>query len=279
MTESETFSSDYTSTDPLPAAENFRSFALTVAYDGTNYGGWQRQINNTSIQARLEEAIQSALGVNCKTLASGRTDKGVHAVGQVVRFRTNRWKHESYKLIPAINRWLPPDISVQAIRQVIPIFNPIKYATSKTYRYQIRMSKCPDPFEQATSWYFRRELDLTRMKSAAECLLGKHDFASFQADGSPRSSTIRTIKSLVLQSREVRTGTMLLIDIQADGFLYNMARNIVGTLVDIGARNLPPTLMTNILQARLRRLAGQTAPACGLCLLHVEYPANVYLED
>ncbi len=264
------------STNHLTPGDDRRTFAATVAYDGSQYGGWQRQINSMSVQQRLEEAIELALGVPCKTQASGRTDAGVHAVGQIVRFRTDRWQHEAFKLAAAINRWLPPDIAVQEVRDAVPTFSPPRDAISKTYAYSIRLAKSPDPFDGRTSWYFRRVVDIDKLILASQFLIGEHDFISFQAIGSPRRSTIRTIFRIDVRNEPARHGTKLTIEIEANGFLYNMARCIVGSLVEIASRNLPITELDDMLKAKSRRKAGQTAPAHGLCLMRVNYPSNVF---
>ncbi len=175
---------------------NQRTFCAIVAYDGTRYGGWQRQINSLSIQQCVEDAIQAAVNETCRTLASGRTDAGVHAHGQVIRFRTTKWAHEDYKLIAAINRHLPRDIAIQQVREATSTFNPMRDAISKTYRYTIRWSRCPDPFDERVAWFLPRRLDYDVLMESAAYLVGKHDFASFETLGSPRSSTVRTMYRL-----------------------------------------------------------------------------------
>ena len=257
-----------------------RTFALTVAYDGTGYGGWQRQINASSIQESLEDALAAALGHPCPTLASGRTDAGVHAIGQVVRMRSDRWRHTAEKLIPAINRHLPPQIAVQRARDAAAVFHPIRDAVEKTYRYNIRLSRSPDPFDCRTSWFMPRPIDIDSLRAAASLLEGRHDFSAFESLGSPRVSRVRTMRRVQIRELPGRRGSNLRIDMTANGFLYNMARAIAGSLVLVAARGGGgPERMQEILQGRSRRLAGQTAPACGLCLLRVRYPAAVFLGE
>ena len=255
-----------------------RTFALTVAYDGSGYGGWQRQENAVGVQQRLEAAIALALGEECRTLGSGRTDAGVHAFAQIVRLRAASWRAPAEALVPAINRHLPPDIAVQSVREAVVSFHPIRDAVEKTYRYNIRLSKSPDPFEGRTAWYMPRPLRVDAFREAAAVLEGTHDFASFQSLGSPRVCTVRTIRRVEVAEGPTRHGRLLRIDMTADGFLYNMARSIVGTLVAIAAGGHDPRRMGEVIAARNRRAAGQTAPACGLCLMDVRYPAECFLD-
>jgi tRNA pseudouridine38-40 synthase len=255
-----------------------RTFAMVLAYDGTRYGGWQRQENSLGVQQIVEEALEKALNVRPRTLASGRTDAGVHALGQIVRFRTRRWKHEASKLVPAINRNFPKDIAVQQVDEMVPTFNPMRDSITKVYRYTLRIARCPDPFDERIAWYMPRRLDLDLLKAAATQVVGKHDFVSFQSLGSPRSSTVRTITRLEVTTAPARYGHYIHLDFEADGFLYNMVRNITGTLVAISTRGMEATTMASILEARDRKHIGQNAPACGLCLMRVNYPASVYLE-
>ncbi len=257
---------------------DFRTFAATVAYDGSNYGGWQRQINSTSVQQVLEEALTKAVRKHSKTVASGRTDAGVHAIGQVVRFRTTCWSHEPHRLIPAINRWLPPDIAVQDVREVVPTFHPIRQSIAKTYRYTLRVAKSPDPFDARTSWYIPRPLDIEKMKEAAAHLVGEHDFISFQSLGSPRTSTIRTIHRFDISTADARFGQYVYLDIEANGFLYNMARCIAGTLVILSGNDVPTSHVADVLHSKSRRRAGQNAPPWGLCLQHVQYPSELFMS-
>ena len=268
--------------DAAPSAQQpspqQRTFSATLAYDGTRYGGWQRQINSLAIQECLEKALANAFGTPIRTLASGRTDAGVHAFGQVVRFRTTAWRHEAYKLVAAINRHLPRDIAVQQVRETVATFNPMQDSISKTYRYTIRSAKCPDPFDERIAWYIPLRLDFNLIKEAASFMVGKHDFLSFERLGSPRATTVRTMMRLDVHQAPTRFGTYIHLDFEADGFLYNMVRNISGTLVSIATRQLPADTIQKILLAKNRKLCAQNAPACGLCLMYVNYPDSVYLD-
>ncbi len=262
-----------------PAEVTQRTFAVILAYDGTRYGGWQRQINSMAIQQCLEDAIQQAVKQPCRTLASGRTDAGVHALGQVVRFRTSNWRHSSQKLVPAINRYLPRDIAVQQVREMVTSFNPLRDAISKTYRYKIRYAQSPDPFDERIAWYLPRPINYELLKEAATFLVGKHDFAAFETLGSPRSTSIRTMFRLDITKEAARFGEYIHLDFEADGFLYNMVRNITGTLISVATRELPAVSIQEVLLAKKRNHFGQNAPACGLCLMHVNYPDSVYLDE
>jgi tRNA pseudouridine38-40 synthase len=255
-----------------------RTFALTIAYDGTRYAGWQNQLNAISVQQRIEEAVFAAFEHRTPVVASGRTDSGVHAQGQVARLEIPRWRHASDKLIPAMNRRLPRDIVVRRAREVRSDFDPVRNAISKRYRYTLRVAPCPDPVMRRFHWYHPRQLDVAEMQSAACYLLGCHDFVAFQTLGSPRKSTVRTIKHLSVEPRETLDGYDLLIDIEADGFLYNMVRNIVGSLVEIGTGRYGARWIDDTLKSKERSRAGQTAPPEGLCLMQVNYPEACFLE-
>jgi tRNA pseudouridine38-40 synthase len=254
------------------------TFALTIAYDGTRYAGWQNQLNAISVQQRLEEAVQRAFGCQTPVVGSGRTDAGVHALGQVARLSLPQWPHGAAKLVPALNTRLPSDIVVRQARLVRPDFDPVRQATGKHYRYTLRAAACPDPMGGKYHWYFPRPLDVEAMRRAAERLLGCHDFASFQSMGSPRATTVRTVRELAVTERPAMEGREIHFDICADGFLYNMVRNIVGSLVEIGTGRFGAVWLEDALRAKDRGRAGQTAPPQGLCLMHVQYPASCFLE-
>ncbi len=255
-----------------------RTFALTIAYDGTRYAGWQNQLNAISIQQRIEEAVVAAFDHRTPVVASGRTDSGVHAQGQVARLVIPKWRHSSEKIIPALNRRLPRDIVVRNAREVRSDFDPVRNAISKRYRYTIRVAPCPDPFFGRFHWYHPRPLDVSEMQWAASYLVGCHDFVAYQTLGSPRKSTVRTVRNLSVESRDALNGYDLLIEVEADGFLYNMVRNIVGSLVDVGTGQYGPRWIEDTLNSKERSRAGQTAPPHGLCLMHVNYHDGCFLE-
>ena len=256
-----------------------RVFALTLAYDGTNYAGWQYQANAISIQQRVEEAAEIVLGTKTSIFGSGRTDSGVHAIGQVARLVTTTWKHPASKLLPALNRRLPRDIAVRAVREARSDFDPVRSATGKRYRYTIRLAPCECPMSRLYHWYYQRPLIVEAMQEAASLLVGCHDFAAFQSLGSPRLTTVRTVKELSVIGFKNRDGIDVLIEIEADGFLYNMMRNIVGALVEVGSDRFAPHWIQEVLRSKSREDAGMTAPPLGLTMLHVEYPSKLWIGD
>ncbi len=249
-----------------------RCFRLTIAYDGTNYAGWQRQTRHPSVQAAVESALCAMTGEsNVTTLASSRTDAGVHAIGQSAVFTSARWSAPADRIPLAINTLLPNDIAVRDAIEVPLRYNPLRASTGKRYRYQVYCARKPDPIGARTQWWIPRLMKLQPMQAAAELLIGTHDFAAFQTSGSPRTSTIRDIRELTVAARDHMDGTLYTIEVEASGFLYNMVRNIAGTLVQVGVQRKKPTWVAEVLETRDRRQAGQTAPPCGLFLLEVKY--------
>ena len=249
-----------------------RCFRLTLAYDGTNYFGWQRQPRHPSVQAAVEKAICAITGdKQTHAWASSRTDTGVHALGQSAVFTSAGWPAPADRIPLAINTKLPMDIVVRDAVEVPLRFNPLRLSTGKRYRYQVYSARKPDPIGVRTQWWVPQLMQLPPMLSAAQRFLGAHDFAAFQTSGSPRSTTIREVRELTIEAIEHMDGTRYTIEVEASGFLYNMVRNIVGTLVQIGVGRKPPEWVTEVLASRDRRQAGQTAPACGLFLLEVKY--------
>jgi tRNA pseudouridine38-40 synthase len=220
--------------------------------------------------------VYKAFGEKTPVVGSGRTDAGVHAVGQIARLSLSSWPHAVEKLVPALNMRLPSDIVVRQARKVRDDFDPVRNATGKFYRYTLRLAPSPDPMFGKFHWYFPRPVDISIMKVAAEQLLGCHDFVSFQSLGSPRQTTVRTIRKLSLTEQVALEGVDLFIDIEADGFLYNMVRNIVGSLVEIGTGRFGPAWLIDVLGAKDRGRAGQTAPPHGLCLMRVDYPEAIF---
>jgi len=253
-------------------ASTLRCFRLTIAYDGTNYFGWQRQPHHPSVQAAVEQAVCAITGdSHTHVKASSRTDTGVHALGQSAVFTSAGWPAPAERIPLAINTKLPNDIAVRDAIEVPLRFNPLRASTGKRYRYQVYSARRPDPIGARTQWWVPRRMHLQPMIEASRMLIGTHDFAALQTTGSPRSSTIREIRDLTITSVPHMDGQLISIEVEANGFLYNMVRNIAGTLVQIGVGRKPPLWMKEVMDSRDRREAGQTAPACGLFLLEVKY--------
>lgn len=256
------------------ANDNRRCIKLTVAYDGSGYQGWQRQLTGPTIQAALEKALETITCQPVHVSGSGRTDAGVHAWGQVASFLTDS-KLEAKVFRKALNATLPPDIVVRDAIEVPNTFRPINDAVSKRYRYVLQPGRINDPFALRYAWFVKRVLDIESMQAAAETLIGEHDFATFQATGSPRQSTVRTMLDASVKIHDEQERMKVHIEVEATGFLYNMVRIIAGTLVDIGQGRRPAESMPEIIASKDRINAGMTAPAHGLYLLRVHYPPHL----
>jgi tRNA pseudouridine38-40 synthase len=324
----------------MPPTRNIR---LKMAYDGTNYVGWQVQKNGLSIQTVLERAIEKLTGEKCPVLSAGRTDSGVHALGQVANFYTTS-QIPAKNFRPAIQDFLPHDIVILDSCEAPPEFHATFKATRKQYRYLIDNSPVPLPFLSKYTWSLRRRLDVPAMHEAAQLLLGKHDFRSFETDWPNKVTSVRTVYEIQVARQPIwnlfsgspaalplrksveagvalsespplgkggqvgsveavqrrsstdrsssfpalhkggeggvaplaglapdETGDIIGLEIIADGFLYNMVRSIVGTLVNVGRHKWDKAEVARILAARDRSIAGSTAPACGLFLVEVWY--------
>jgi len=241
---------------------------LTIAYDGTRYAGWQIQKNAKTIQEEIEKSLKAILKEKTKLVAAGRTDSGVHATAQVANFKTKR-NFSLEKLHTALNSNLPKDISILKVEKVPPRFHSQFNAKSKIYRYTILNNRTDDPFTKQYYYRVLYRLNLSLMRKVVKSLVGRHDFRSFQAKSnlSRIKDTTRTIKEIKIKKAK----QFIYIDIEADGFLHNMARSIVGTLIEIGRGYLKKDAMQRILRAKDRRQAGPTAPAKGLMLIKVKY--------
>jgi len=244
-----------------------RNLKLVLSYDGGDFSGWQTQPGRRTVQQTLEEAIarltqEQRVRVN----AAGRTDAGVHALGQVVNFFSNT-KIPAEKLVVALNAHLPPDVAVTAAEDMPEAFDANRDAVRKLYRYVIHDGKVPSPFLRRYACQSRHPLDAAAMARAAAPLRGRHDFHSFETDWPNRQSSVRTITQLAVS----RFGDYIWIDVEADGFLYNMVRAIAGTLINVGRGFWPESKVAEILTAEDRKEAGPTAPACGLFLMRVTY--------
>lgn len=250
-----------------------RHIRLLVEYDGTGYSGFQRQANAPTIQAELERALEKCLKQKTVVIPAGRTDAGVHATGQVCKFRTT--SRIPVDRIPlALNRLLPDAIVVKSAREVSEKFNPRFDATSRVYRYTIHNQPISSALRRRYAHHVPRRLDVHAMQRAAQVLVGTHDFASFQASGSEMGGTVRDL----VRMECARRGALVTITIEANAFLYQMVRNIVGTLIQIGLGARAADEMPKILAARNRKAAGPTAPPHGLCLMRVKYSSVLRRE-
>ena len=272
-----------------------RNIRLTLAYDGTNYVGWQIQPNGPSVQAAVEQAVYKLTGEHVNVLAAGRTDSGVHALGQVANFLT-RCAIPCSKIRSGLQHFLPGDIVVREAVEAADDFHATYSARQKRYRYIIHNSRVPDPFLQRYAWRFGPKLNAAAMHEAAQYLLGTHDFRCFESQFPNKATSVRTVRRAVVfrqgkwslwneaedpcnQSRAVPPDRprhdldreFIVFEIAADGFLYNMVRAIVGTLVKVGRGTWKPEIVKQIIHSGDRAAAGQTAPARGLYLVDVEY--------
>jgi tRNA pseudouridine38-40 synthase len=244
-----------------------RNFKLLLSYDGTDFQGWQTQPGYRTVQETLEAALCKLTGeAKIRVNASGRTDAGVHALGQVVNFFSDMHV-PFYKLLGAINAHLPTDIVVHEVEEIDQAFDATHDAVRKLYRYVIHDGPTPSPFLRKYCCPCKHKLDVAAMSRAAEVLKGRHDFHSFETEWPNRMSSVRTITHLAVS----RAGDYIWIDVEADGFLYNMVRAIAGTLMNVGRGFWPESKVAEILNAEDRVQAGPTAPAQGLFLVRVTY--------
>jgi len=240
---------------------------LVVAYDGTNYCGWQNQPNGLSVQEVVEKHLSELLKEEIHIVGASRTDAGVHALGNVAAFTTNA-RMPGEKISYAMNTRLPADIRIVDSGEVALDFHPRFTQTVKTYEYRIFNRRFPDPTKRLYSFFYYYPLDLEKMKKAAAYLVGEHDFKSFCTAKPEVENTVRTVYSLDLE----KEGDMITIRIRGNGFLYNMVRIIAGTLIRVGGGMIEPEEIPVILQAKDRNLAGETARPEGLTLVKIEYP-------
>ena len=243
--------------------------ALGIEYDGTSYNGWQRQNNGIGVQQRLEEALSVVADERIEVHCAGRTDTGVHASGQVVHFDTQAERSDRGWLLGA-NTNLPPDISVSWVTRVSGEFHARFSATGRSYRYKILNRLQRSALHRHRAWWVHQPLDEERMHEAAQQLLGEHDFSAFRAAGCQAKSATREVTHVSVN----RSGDWLTLDISANAFLMHMVRNITGTLVAIGQGEQPVGWAAEVLASRDRTVGGMTAPAHGLTLVSVTYPAE-----
>lgn len=243
-----------------------RFLKLTIAYDGTDFVGWQVQSNGRSVQAELESAWKAITGETLRITASGRTDSGVHAAGQVCSLSTES-RLEVATIQRAINAVLPQDISLLETAERSDEFHAIRDCVEKTYRYQVQAGRLVDVFSRRYAWHVPVSLDVAAMQAGAQHLIGRHDFAAFQASGSERYSTVRNITRATVHERHSDRFQRVEIEVTADGFLYNMVRCIAGSLVLVGQHKRSSEWIAEVVRSKDRALAGPTAPAQGLTLL------------
>ena len=243
-----------------------RRVRLTVAYDGTNYHGWQVQNNGITIESELNKALGELLGEQVHVIGASRTDSGVHALGNIAVFDTESLIPAD-KISYALNQRLPEDIRIQRSEEVASHWHPRRRDSRKTYEYRIYRAEFPMPVKRLYSYFTYRPLDVDRMREAAVFLLGEHDFKSFCQSGSQAENTVRTVYSIDIEEQ----GAELVIRVCGNGFLYNMVRIIAGTLMEVGQGRRSPESMVALLEARDRSAAGPTAPAHGLTLVRYEF--------
>ncbi|MEE1305244.1 MAG: tRNA pseudouridine(38-40) synthase TruA [Agathobacter sp.] len=235
---------------------------MTVAYDGTNYCGWQIQPNGITIEQVLNQALTELLGEKIVVSGASRTDSGVHSKGNICVFDTNT-RMPGEKISYALNQRLPEDIVVVGSEEVAEDWHPRYVNSRKTYEYRILNRRFPDPTRRLDTYFFHYELDVEKMQKAASFLEGQHDFKSFCSVGSQVKTTTRTIYSCSVTKDE----DIVTIRVTGNGFLYNMVRIIAGTLIQVGNGNIAPDKITDILEACDRNMAGPTAPANGLTMI------------
>ena len=245
-----------------------KNIKITLEYDGSQFHGWQRQKRDRTIQEEIEAALYQIMGSRITVIGSGRTDSGVHALGQVANFICDT-RLEDKGIQNALNSLLPKAIVVSKCQQVDRDFHARYAAKSKTYHYKIYNHPIPKAIGRQYAWHIRRPLDKDGMCAAAEILIGRHDFSAFEGSGSPRSNSIRQIFKAGFS--KAANPNYLTFEIEADGFLRFMVRNIVGTLVNVGRGKTDLDTFTSVLRSHDRRQAGATAPPHGLFLVKVTY--------
>ena len=243
---------------------------LTVAYDGTNYCGWQIQPNGNTIEAELNRHLSALLGEEIRVIGASRTDSGVHALGNVAVFSTQA-RMPAGRISFALNTRLPADIRIQDSREVPQTFHPRRCSTVKTYEYRIWNHRFPNPLERLYALHYYYDLDLDRMRQAAGALVGTHDFTGFCTISPDQLDRVRTIYSAEVE----QTGSLITIRVTGNGFLYHMVRIIAGTLIAVGGGLREPEIVTRILSSGDRSLAGDTAAPYGLRLVSIRYPEEV----
>lgn len=239
---------------------------LTLEYDGTDFVGWQVQPNGRSIQATVERALEKLLKEPVTVMAAGRTDAGVHALGQVVSFQTDKALPQKAWL-QGLGSLLPEDISVVAAEVVPDDFDPRRWSLGKRYRYLISNRPVRSPLRRRTHWEIFQPLDVPAMTEAARALIGRHDYSAFRASDCTAKHAVREVRALEIEKR----GDEIVFTVDGTAFLKHMVRNLVGTLVEVGRGRQPASWVGEVLASKDRTRAGPTAPAQGLTMVHVLY--------
>jgi len=254
-----------------------RTVALILEYDGTNYVGWQTQTNGPSVQSAVNEALEKRLGEPVKVVGAGRTDSGVHALGQVCSFPTGRDLPLS-AFREGLNVLLPPDIRVTEALEAKAGFHALHSAVSKVYLYRILLRDVGSALEHYRAWKLEDNLDVPKMQEASKALIGTHDFTSFAAaDAEP--NRVKTVTRIDIREMPGLAAPELHIEVEGEGFLKQMVRTIVGSLVDVGRGHRPPHWIAEVLPVKYRQAAGRTAPAWGLYLKQVKYPGDSFTGE
>ena len=243
-----------------------RNIKLTIEYDGKDFNGWQKQPDKLNIQGTIEQAIESIVGHSVDLTASGRTDAGVHALGQVANFKTNS-EIPIEKIAIAINSRMKKSIIIKNAEEVEERFHSRLNCKKKTYRYVINNSKQGTAIYRNLEYHISNDLDIEKMKQAAKYFEGEHDFKAFKASGTSSKNSVRTIYNAKIYKENER----IYIELTGSGFLYNMVRIISGTLVEVGIGKLKPEQIQDIIESKKRENAGKTLPPYGLYLVNVEY--------
>ncbi len=266
-----------------------RNIRLTIAYDGTGYAGWQVQPGVATVQGVIESALHELTGETIRVHGSGRTDAGVHALGQVAHFQTAATIPPE-RFAAALTGLLPGDIAVRSSCEVPVDFHARYSAKRKSYRYVIHQTRDRHPWLDRYTWRLEGPLDVDAMRKASVCLVGTHDFSAFESKSQPDENSVRIVTDVVLRGRrgwdpwspgepalrpQDESRDFLVIQIEANGFLYNMVRAIVGTLVKVGRGDWPAERVAQVLKSRDRAQAGETAPPQGLYLLGVNYEDEI----
>jgi tRNA pseudouridine38-40 synthase len=250
-------------------------YKLLLAYEGTAYAGWQVQPDAVTIQELIQKALKTILRDDISVVAAGRTDAGVHAIGQVAHFQCEKTL-DTFRFRHSLNGLLPGDIRILAIEPAHPDFHARNSALGKVYHYNLHLNFAHDPFKRRTSFHLRDKLDLDLMAECAKYFVGTHDFTSFanQAyEGAASKDAVRTIKRIDLVPKELG----LCLEFEGDGFLYKMVRNITGTILDVASGKIALQKIPEIMAGKDRRQAGQAAPAHGLFLMRVDYPEDLIM--